>query len=72
MEFLELTDLDCIHLLENSECYNGLYNVDGALMPKYQAIECMKKIYCKQHCSFKLMVKMGRNDIAHIIFNRFN
>lgn len=48
IEFLDLTERECANFLESNKCYNGLYNVDGALMAKEQAMKSVRKIYCKK------------------------
>lgn len=68
MEFVDLSERECEVFLENSKGYNGLYNVDGALMSKEEAMKCIKKSYCKERYSFKLMVGLGKNDVTYIEF----
>ncbi|MGI6502259.1 MAG: hypothetical protein ACOX1S_15580 [Anaerostipes sp.] len=68
MEIREMSDLECANYLENDRCYNGLYNVDGALMPKHEAMDQVKKIYGVEHYAFKILVGMGRDDVARIEF----
>ncbi len=68
MDFIDLSERECEAFLEDSKGYNGLYNVDGALMPKEEAMKCIKKSYCKERYSFKLMVSFGKNDVTRIEF----
>lgn len=68
MEFVDLSERECEAFLENSKGYNGLYNVDGALMSKEEAMKCIKKSYCKERYNFKLMAGLGKNDVTYIEF----
>ncbi len=68
MDFVDLNERECEAFLENSKGYNGLYNVDGALMSKEEAMKCIKKSYCKEKYSFKLIVGLGKNDVTYIEF----
>jgi len=68
MEFLDLTENECAEFLENSKSYNGLYNVDGALMSKEKAIESVQKLYCREKYAFKLMISFKRDEVTHIDF----
>lgn len=68
ISFEDLTEKECADFLEDSKCYNGLYNVDGALMSKEEAIEFVKKIYCKERYGFKLILGFNKEDVAHIKF----
>ena len=68
MEFLDLTEKECAEFLESSKSYNGLYNVDGALMSKQKAIKSVQKLYCKERYGFKLMVSFKRDEVTHIDF----
>lgn len=52
--------------LNDSKGYNGLYNVNGVLMSKEKAMECIKKLYCKEKYSFELMIDLGKNDMTYI------
>ncbi len=63
-----LTDKECVEFVEGSKSYNGLYEIDGALMSKENAVKSIKKIFCKRSMSFKLMVAFGKNDITCIEF----
>lgn len=64
----ELSDEECARFLEESKSYNGLYNVDGALMAKEQAMGFAKKIYRKEKYSFNLIVGFDKNDVTYIDF----
>lgn len=68
IEFEDLNDRECAEFLENSKCYNGLYNVDGALLAKEEAMRCVKKLYCKERYCFKLLIGLNRNDVTTIKF----
>ena len=68
IEFVDLSERECAVFLENSKGYNGLYNVDGALMDKEEAMKCVKKIYCKERYGFKLMMGLKKNDVTCIEF----
>ncbi len=48
IEFVDLRERECEAFLEDSKGYNGLYNVDGALMSKEEAMKCTKESYCKE------------------------
>lgn len=68
IDFVDLNERECEAFLESSKGYNGLYNVDGALMSKEEAMKCVKKVYCKEQYSFKLMIDLGKNDVTYIEF----
>lgn len=68
IEFSDLSEEESAKFLENSKCYNGLYNVDGALMAKEEAMKCVNKIYCKEMYGFKLMIDLNRCDVTYIEF----
>lgn len=68
IDFVDLSKRECALFLENSKSYNGLYNVDGALMSKEEAMKYVKKSYCKERYSFKLMVGLEKNDVTYIEF----
>ena len=68
MDFVELTEKECAEFLENSKSYNGLYNIDGALMSKEKAMKCVQKIYVKEKYAFKLMVSFKRDEVTCIDF----
>lgn len=64
----KLSDEECARFLERSKSYNGLYNVDGALMAKEQAMEFAKEVYRKEKYSFNLIVGFDKNDVTYIDF----
>ena len=66
IELANLTSDECAEHIEGSKCYNGFYNIDGVLMPKGKAISSIKKLFCKERYSFKLMVSFQKDDITHI------
>lgn len=68
MEFDELDEKECDTFLESRKSYNGLYNVDGTLMLKEEAMECVKKLYRKESYSFKLLTDLENEDITYIEF----
>ena len=68
MDFVDLSEKECDEFLGASKGYNGLYNVDGALMSKEKAMKYIKKLYCIEKYSFKLMVDLEKNDITYIEF----
>lgn len=65
---LDLTEKECVEYIENSKAYNGLYNIDGALMSKDKAINMTQSLFCKERIVFKLMVSFKRNDLTYIKF----
>ena len=67
-EDLDLTDDECIEYLREFRAYNGFYDVNGALYPKDEAIEIIKKQYKKEVFHFKLMVSFNKEDILYINF----
>ena len=67
-EDLDLTDDECIEYLREFKAYNGFYDVNGALYPKDEAIEIIKKQYKKEVFQFKLMVSFNKEDILYINF----
>ncbi|AOT68308.1 hypothetical protein [Geosporobacter ferrireducens] len=67
-KWIDLTDKECVEYIENSKTYNGLYNIDGALMAKDKAINTVQRLFCKERIVFKLMVSFKRNDVTHIKF----
>lgn len=68
IEFIDLSEKDCAEFLEKYKCHNGLYNVDGALMAKEEAMRCVKNIYCKERYGFKLMIGLNRKNATCIKF----
>lgn len=67
-EDIDLTDDECIEYLREFRAYNGFYDVNGALYPKDEAIEIIKKQYKKEVFQFKLMVSFNKEDILYINF----
>lgn len=67
-EDLDLTDDECIEYLREFRAYNGFYDVNGALYPKDEAIEIIKKQYKKEVFQFKLLVSFNKEDILYINF----
>lgn len=68
IQFLDLTEEECAKFIEDSKGFNGLYNVDGALLPKEEAMKIIKKSYCKERYGFKLMIGLKKDDITYIDF----
>lgn len=69
IDFVNLSEKECAEFIEDSKGYNGLYNVEGALLPKEEAMKIIRKIYCKERYGFKLMIGLGKDDITYIDFN---
>lgn len=67
-EDIDLTDDECIEYLREFRAYNGFYDVNGALYPKDEAIEIIKKQYKKEVFQFKLLVSFNKEDILYINF----
>ena len=67
-EDLDLTDDECIEYLREFRAYNGFYDVNGALYPKDEAIEIIKKQYKKEVFHFKLMVSFNKENVLYIDF----
>lgn len=65
----DLTNEECAEFIENSKAYNGLYNIDGALMTKDKAINTVQRLFCRERIIFKLMISFKRHDVTHIKFN---
>lgn len=68
IEFIDLSEKECAEFIEGSKGYNGLYNMDGALLPKEEAMKIIKKSYCKERYGFKLMIGLRKDDITYIDF----
>ena len=60
---------DCLKFLENEKAYNGMYNVQGALFSKDEAIEVVKKYYRKVTINFELVFGFTDEDIHRITVN---
>lgn len=67
-EDLDLTVDECIEYLREFRAYNGFYDVNGALYPKDEAIEIIKKQYKKEVFHFKLMVSFNKENVLYIDF----
>lgn len=63
-----LTDEEALWYIGDKGDYSGLYNVEGALMPKEQAVEVIKKNICVERIKIKLILAMDRKDVVHIEF----
>lgn len=63
-----LTDEEALWYIGDKGDYNGLYNVEGALMPKEQAVEVIKKNICVERIKIRLILAMERKDVVHIEF----
>lgn len=55
-------------IIEGSKTYNGLYNIEGALFSKTEAIDILKKLFCRQSLAFELMISFKPKEITHIKF----
>jgi hypothetical protein len=66
----ELEAKESEEFIEGSKTYNGLYNIDGALFPKTEAIDILQKLFCRQSLTFELMVSFKPDEITHIEFKR--
>lgn len=71
MKIVELNDKECEQFIENLKKYNGLYNVDGALLTKEEAMKMVKQLYCKERYSFELMTSLNNNDVTYIAYIDF-
>lgn len=63
-----LTDEEALWYLGDKGDYSGLYNVEGALMPKEQAVEVIKENICIEQIKINLILAMDREDVVHIEF----
>lgn len=63
-----LTDEEALWYIGDKGDYNGVYNVEGALMPKEQAVEVIKENICVERIKIKLILAMERRDVVHIEF----
>lgn len=63
-----LTDEEALWYIGDKGDYSGLYNVEGALMSKEQAVEVIKKNICVERIKIKLILAMDRKDVVHIEF----
>ncbi len=64
----DLTDEEALWYIGDKGDYSGLYNVEGALMPKEQAVEVIKQNICVEQIKIKLILAMDRKDVVHIEF----
>ena len=64
----DLTDEEALWYIGDKGDYNGLYNVEGALLPKEQAVEVIKKNICVERVKIKLILAIERKDVVHIEF----
>lgn len=64
----DLTDEQALWYIGDKGDYSGLYNVEGALMPKEQAVEVIKQNICVEQIKIKLILAMDRKDVVHIEF----
>lgn len=62
----DLTDDECVEYIKNSKAYNGLYNVDGALMIKDKAINAIKELFVREIIEIRLIVAFKHADITHV------
>ncbi len=56
--------------IEYSKTYNGLYNIEGALFTKTEAIDILQRLYCRQSLAFELMVSFKPDELTVIEFKR--
>lgn len=68
IEKVDLTEEECVEVIENSQCYNGMYNIDGVLMSKEKAVKSVQKIFVRERYSFRIYYSFGRKDIARLKF----
>ena len=64
----DLTDEEALWYIGDKGDYSGLYNVEGALIPKEQAVEVIKQNICVEQIKIKLILAMDRKDVVHIEF----
>lgn len=48
LEFLDLSERECADFLEESKCYNGMYNIDGLSMAKEEAMEYLRNKFLEE------------------------
>ena len=68
LQNIDLNEQECADFIENSKAYNGLYNVEGALMSKEKAIKIIKQLYHREIFEFELMIAFKGDDVTHIVF----
>lgn len=59
-----LTEQECIEELEKFGKYKEFYYVDGVLLDKRRAIECIRRKYYAYEFDFKLCVKFNPKDVV--------
>lgn len=59
-----LTEEECIKKLEKTGKYKEFYYVDGVLLDKIQAIECIKRKCYAYEFDFKLYIKFNPEDVV--------
>lgn len=68
IEKIDLTEEECVEVIENSQCYNGMYNIDGVLMSKEKAVKSVQKIFVRERYAFKVYYGFGRKDVIRLKF----
>jgi len=68
IEKINLTERECAEVIENSLCYNGMYNIDGVLMSKEKAIKSVQKIFVRERYAFKVYYGFGKKDVTRLRF----
>ena len=68
INYLDLSDDDCVEYLREFKSYNGFYDVNGATYPKDEAIQTIKKQYKEEIFEFKLILSFNKDDILYIDF----
>ena len=68
INYLDLSDDDCVEYLREFKSYNGFYDVNGATYPKDEAIQTIKNQYKEEIFEFKLIVSFDKDDILYIDF----
>ena len=68
LQSIDLNEQECADFIEISKAYNGLYNVEGALMSKEKAIKIIKNLYHREIFEFELMIAFKGDDVTHIVF----
>ena len=69
---MELTLEDCEEYISEYRTSNGMYNIEGALYTREEAIQYVKNGYYKEKMSFKICYTFSKNDITNIVFQRNN
>lgn len=59
-----LTEQECIEELEKFGKYREFYYVDGILLDKRRAIECIRRKYYAYEFDFKLCIKFNPKDVV--------